>query len=397
MLRPGLALALLVLPGLAQAPASRSAWVLAADDKGQPVADLAATDWKVTVGGKAVELKQVETPAQTGQMLQTWALVFEPIRDPAYRMGAFQAAAQFLVNLPDGDRVLIAARTKEGLVPLTPGLSVDRLAWAKALEALPEKLCADFEGTPGARAAALEALAVPAAAAPQQEAFVAALRTFLGGLPKAVQGSAYGKPEAKGVRPIDRLGLDAPTTVRARLSVVTAEMKSLTALLEALGKLPAPAHCLVFSRNDADDFTHPSVRTAMGGSAAAVGGSSGAFARTKGDDGGPKEAAELAFREMTLAQEHVRQAALRNGVTLYSVAGSGGPFLGNLGATAEATGGLALGFDSGMPARLGQALQAFGSRYRLTWVEGADAAASPQPVVISTRRSGVKVSAPRER
>lgn len=390
MLHRGLALATALCPLLAQAPATRTAWVLATDLKGDLVQDLAPKDWRITVGAKEATLKKVETPAETGNLFQTWALVFEPIRDPAFRMAAFQAAAQFLVNLPDGDRVLIVARTKEGLTPLTPGLSVDRLAWAKGLEALPERLCAEFDGTSGARAASLDALTVPAAQPPAQEAFVAALRAFLAALPKAVPAGPYGKSDPKGIRPIDRLGMDSPSLVRGRLSVVTAEMKSLGSLVEALGKLPAPAHCIVFSRNDADDFTHPTIRTAMSRD-------SRSFARSRGDEGGPQEAAELAFREMTLNQAALRLAALKAGVTLYSVAGGGGAFLGNLGTTAQATGGFALPFDSQMPTRLGQQLQVYGTRYRITWEEDSTAVASPQPLAISVGRAGVTLAAPKER
>jgi len=387
MLRHGFALALILSSAQAQTRPTRTAWVLARDQKGRPVQDLAKKEWKITAGGKTVELLRAETPEETGTLCHSWALVFEPIREPAYRITAFQAAAQFLVNLPEGDRILIAARTKTGLTQLTPGLTTDRLAWAKALEELPEKLCSVFEGTAGARDAALDDLKVPMATPPQQEAFVASLKAFLAGLPKTVPASPYGKPEPKGVRPIERLQFGSQTAVRAGLKVVSAEMDSLAHLLETLGKLPAPSHCIVFSRNDADDYTHPSVRASM----------KGGFQRSQGDEGGPQESAELAFREMTLSQATVRQAAVRAGITLHSIAGSGGQFFGNLGPTAEATGGIALSFDGALPVRLGQSLQTYGSRYRLTWEEGGEASASPQALSISTSREGISLVVPRER
>ena len=121
----GLPLVFLALPLLAQGGVTRSAWALATEAKGAVVTDLGVKEWRVTVGGREVALKQVEAPDQTGTLAQNWAVVFEPIRDPAYRIGAFQAAAQFLVNLPDGDRVLIVARTRAGLTALTPGLTTD--------------------------------------------------------------------------------------------------------------------------------------------------------------------------------------------------------------------------------------------------------------------------------
>lgn len=388
--RTWLALSLGLLPALAQTPGARSAWVLATDGKGALVQDLTAKDWTVKVAGKEVPLTQLETPAQTSARVQTWALVFEPIRDPAYRTSAFQAAAQFLVNVAPGDRVVIAARRKAGLELLTPGVTPDRLAWVRALEQLPGTLSAEFDGTSGARGAGLEDLKAPGAGpdpAAQQEAFVGALRTFLGGLAKAVAASPYAQPDPRGVRPIDRLGLNTQSTVRGRLKGVDAEMASLGAFLGALGRLPGPAHCVVFSRNDADDFSHPAVKIAMHGK----------FTRSLGDEGGPAEAAEVAYREITLLQDRMREVVRRTGVTLHAVAGSGGAYLGHLGPVAEATGGLALGFEAQMPGRLGASLQAFAYRYRLTWEEGAEAPASAQPLSITTARDGVKLMAPRER
>lgn len=374
------------LPALAQAP-QRSAWVFAADDKGAPLTQLPTTGWKVAVGGKEAKVTKVESPDQFGTQAQSWALVFEPIRDPAFRLGAFQAAAQFLVNLPEGDRVAVVARTKAGLAPITAGLTTDRLAWVKALEALPGTLCAGFEGTPGARGAGLEQLAVREGTPSPAEPFVAALRAFLASVSKAIADSPYGKPEARGVRTLDRLEMDRPTLVRGRLNIVSLEVGSLEALIQRLGESGGAAHCIVYSHNDADDFASPAVRKALGQS----------FQRQKGDEGGPQESAELAFRETNLAQARLGRTAIASGVTLHSVGGGGAAFLGFFGVPAQATGGLAMPFDGGLTRQLGDRLLAFSNRYRVAWEEGSDASATPQSLAITAPVAGAKLTVKTER
>ncbi len=392
-MRPALWLALSSVAVMAQAPDAtptlRSAWVTALNEKGAIPQDLKAEEWKIQVAGRDMPLKQVEAPAVTGGFAQNWALVFQPILDPAYRLTAFQAAAQFLLNLPEGDRVLIAARTREGLMPLTPGLTLDRAAWIRAMEKLPAVLSNDFDGTPGVMAPSLTELKDSEAAVPplSKEALFTQLKAYFGGLPKAVQESPYNQVEPKGTKPIERLGFGSPSGVRARLSLVSAEMRSLERLLTSLGMLQGPNHCVVFSRNDADSFNHPTVRNAMNKT----------FTRSRGDEGGPAESAELANRETKISQEALRKVCLATGVTLHSVAGSGIAYKGNLGAVAEATGGFAFTFDPQLPLRFGQGLQAFGSRYRLTWEEPAGGAKGLQDLGIKCTRSGVTLMFPTQR
>jgi hypothetical protein len=366
------------------------AWVLAMDAKGSIPSDIKAEEWKVEVGGLAVPLKRVDSPELTGTLSQNWALVFEPILDPHFRSNAFQSTAQFLLNLPEGDRVLFVARTKEGLVPLTPGLSPDPAEWRKALEQLPSVLGMTFEGTPGAMSPSLVNLANPApqaVPASHREAFGTFVKTYLEALPKTCETGPYGKPEPRGMKAIERLGFDSPSEVRGKLKVVGAEMKALEHLFASLGKLKDPTHCVVFSRSEADDFTHPSTRAAM----------TGKFTRTTGDQGGPAETAELANREIKLAQADLRKSALLSGITLYSVAGSGLTFRGNLAAEAEATGGFAFYFDAQLPARFGSSILAFGSRYRLLWDEPAGTSGSIKELSIRTTRKGLKLITPTQR
>jgi hypothetical protein len=220
-----------------------------------------------------------------------------------------------------------------------------------------------------------------------KEALFAQLKAFIAGLGKALKESPYSQVEPKGVKPIERLGFDSPSGVRARLNLIGSEMKSLERLLNSLGSLQGPNHCVVFSRNDADSFNHPSVRAAMNKN----------FARTKGDEGGPAEAAELANREMKIAQESLRKVCFGSGVTLHSVAGNAIAFKGNLGNVAEASGGFAFIFDAQLPIRFGQGLQLFGSRYRLTWEEASASGNGLQELSIKTTRSGVTLMSPTQR
>ncbi len=372
------------------APSLRSAWVMAVSEQGAIPQDLKAEEWKVQVAGRDMAVKQVEGPAVTGAFAQNWALVFEPIMDPTYRFSALLAAAQFLVNLPEGDRVIIVARTREGLVPMTPGLTLDRGAWVKALEKLPSALSNDFDGKPGAMDPSLaelkdsEGAVTPLA----KDVLFAQLKSFIGGLAKALKDSPYNQVEPRGVKPTERLGFDSPSGARARLTLVTAEMRSLERLLSALGALQGPNHCVVFSRNDADAFNHPTVRNAMNKTD---------FKRSRGDEGGPNEAAELANQGIKIAQESLRKVCFASGVTLHSVAGSGVAFKGNLGNVAEASGGYAFVFDAQLPVRFGQGLQLFGSRYRLTWEEPAAIGTGLQDLSVKTSRAGVTLMAPTQR
>ena len=192
------------------------------DSKGGMPSDIKAEEWKVEVGGQSVLLKQVDSPELTGTLVQNWALVFEPILGPHFRAKAFQSTAQFLLNLPKGDRVLLVARTKEGLVPLTHGLTPDSAEWQKALERLPSVLSMTFEGTPGTMSPSLANLAEPApqATPSSREAFAAFVKTYLEGLTKTSEAGPYGKPEPRGMKIIERLGLDSPTEARGKLKVV---------------------------------------------------------------------------------------------------------------------------------------------------------------------------------
>lgn len=372
-------------------PTTRSAWVLAVDEHGVIPDNLGIEEWKVQVAGRDVAVKKVETPRVTGVVPQNWVIVFEPILDPSYRMSAFQAAAQFLLNLAEGDRVILVARSREGLVPLTPGLTLDRSAWVKGLEKLPSTLSTSFDGTPGVISPALVELKETGSISVNEmskEALFSALKGFHGNLPKAIRDSPHNQTDPKGLRMIDRLGFDSPSAVRAKLQVVTLEMLSLERLITSLGKLSGPNHCVVFSRNDSDDFTHQSVKSAVHQK----------FTRTRGDEGGPAESAELAIRDMTLIQDSIRKAAIAGSVTLYSVAGNGLTFRGNLGTVAESTGGFAYTFDAQLPVRFGEGLLAFGSRYRLTWEEVVPPpAAGLLDLSIKSTRSGMKLISPTKR
>ena len=114
------------------------------------------------------------------------------------------------------------------------------------------------------------------------------------------------------------------------------------------------------------------------------------FTREKGDAGGPREAATLIHRDMTITQTELKNRAVAAGITLYSVAGSGQNVAGHVGTVAPVTGGFVFPMNSGLEQNFGQAIQMFGSRYLLQWNEDS----SPTGTVsmdISTTRKGVKL------
>ncbi|MFN7957578.1 MAG: hypothetical protein U0P46_04530 [Holophagaceae bacterium] len=368
---------------LAAPPAQprNQAWVLALDGRGGVVADLKAEEFTVKVDGKALPLVQVKTPNQTAEAAQSWVLVFEPIRDMNFRALAFIAAADFLTKVPDGDRVLIVARGKDSLESLMPGFSVRRSLWAKALAKVPDLLPESLVGSPqttlqgmGFKAEYADAPDGPAG----QEALTALLATFRSGAP----GWAKGTVDQRGVNVLDRLNFNSPTYITGLLATIGRESKALASIMDAVAGTPGQKHLVVFSRCEADDMTHPTVKRAV----------SQKFKREKGDLGGPAESAELATRDMTLLQAELKSKAVATGITLYSVAGAGQNVVGHVGTIASATGGFAFPLSSGVEVQFGQGIQVFGSRYFMEWREDNLAGVSV-PLEISTSRKDVKILA----
>lgn len=114
------------------------------------------------------------------------------------------------------------------------------------------------------------------------------------------------------------------------------------------------------------------------------------FQRQTGDQGGPRESAELATGEMTLRQAALKERAAATGVTLFSMAGSGQNFLGFVGAIAPATGGFSFPLTSGVETHFGQNLQIFGARYLVQWREES-APSKPCFLELTTTRADVKL------
>ena len=130
------------------------------------------------------------------------------------------------------------------------------------------------------------------------------------------------------------------------------------------------------------DLSSPEIRKAM----------STKFKREKGDSGGPAEAAVLIHRDMIIYQNQLKERAVVDGLTVYSVAGTGQNVIGHLGNVAPGTGGYIFPLSGGLELSFGQAIQLFGSRYLVQWQEDAPAA-DPAEVVLSSTRKGVKLIA----
>ncbi|WP_257309043.1 hypothetical protein [Geothrix fuzhouensis] len=374
----GLTLGVALAAGQPASPRTQ-AWVLALDERGALVSDLTAGEFKVQVDGKLRPVIQLKNPAQTADAPQSWVLVFEPIRDTGHRAMAFLAAADFLTKVPGGDRVLIVARGKDSLESLMPGFSVRRTLWAEALAKVPSLLPESLVGSPkeslqgaGFRADFTDV--------PDGDAGQDALNALLASFRAGASGWAKGTIEQRGVNALDRLNFSSTSFVTGLLATVSREAKALESILDLVAGTPGQKHLIVFSRCEADDMTHPTVKRAM----------SQNFKRERGDAGGPAEAATLATRDMTLLQASLKAKAATTGVTLYSVAGAGQNVMGHVGTVAPATGGFAFPLTAGVEARFGQGIQMFGSRYLVQWSEDS-APAKPMPFDVATTRKGVKL------
>ncbi len=355
------------------------AWVLALDAKGGMVGDLKAGELQVKVDGKVRPVLQFKTPAQTADAAQSWVLVFEPIRDINMRALAFVAAADFLSKVPDGDRVLIVARGKDSLESLMPGFSLRRGLWAEALAKLPDMLPEGLVGSPKEtlQGAGFKADFADASDGPKgQDAVNALLGRFKAGAP----GWAKGTNDQRGVNVLDRLNFNNPTFISGMVATITREGKALGSIFDLVAPVQGQKHVVVFSRCEADDMAHPSVKRAM----------SQKFTREKGDSGGPAEAARLANTDMVILQTALKEKAVAAGVTLYSVAGPGQNIVGNVGIIAPFTGGMAFPLTAGVDAQFGQGIQIFGSRYFVQWSEEATPA-GVTGLEVSASRKDVKL------
>lgn len=370
--------------GLVAAPPTaprNQAWMLALDARGGMVGDLKQGEVQVKVDGKLRPLSQFRTPAQTADAAQSWVLVFEPIRDTHPRAAALVAAADLLTKVPEGDRVFMVARGRQSLEALMPGFSASRRLWVEALAKVPEMLP---ESLAGKSAETLQGAGFQGSftdlsdGASGQAALTALLTRFKAGVP----GWARGTSDQRGINVLDRLNFDNPMLVASMLITISRETKALESLLDLLAPVQGQKHVLVFSRCEADDMSHPSVKRAM----------TQTFKREKGDLGGPAESATLATRDMTLLQMELKTKAVASGVTLFSVAGAGQNVLGHVGAIAQDTGGFAFPLVPGMETQFGQTIQAFGSRHLVQWAEESPPG-QLSPLEISTTRKGARVLA----
>jgi hypothetical protein len=359
-------------------------WMVVLDARGSLVGDLRPDEIELKIGGKVRPLTDLKRPDQLATATQSWILVFEPIRDTTSRAIAFTAAADFLTKVPEGDQVFLVARGKDSLESLLPGLSIDRAAWAKALERVPGMLPESLTGLPTGKLGGQGFELFPKLAAPQpggQEALTALLTRFKTG----ALTWAGGTTDQKGRSAMDRLNLNDSGMVSGLVQSVGREMKTLESVLESLAPVPGQKHMIVFSRCESDDLNQPSIRMAMN--------QNWDKQRVKGDLGGPAETATLAVRDITIQQMQLKAKSVKAGVMIYSVAGSAPNITGNMGSVALATGGFCFPLRSELESQFGQGIQLFSSRYLLRWAD-TGAATGAAPLDISIKRKGVRVIAP---
>jgi hypothetical protein len=376
----GLALCAALTAGQPAPADTRQAWVLALDATGGVVNDLKPEEFQIKVDGRSCMISEVKAPGQTAEAPQSWILVFEPIRDFRFRVTAFRAAVDFLENIPEGDRVQIVARGKDSLESLMGGLSARRSLWAEAMAKVPPMLPEELVGSPKET---LQGAGFNPSFTDESdgEAGQQKLMELAARFRVAPAGWAGGTPENRNLDVLQRLGFNDPMHIRAVVLTVGHEMKALESLVETFSSVPGQKHLVVFSRCEADDLAHPAVKQAVFRK----------FKRQKDDLGGPAESASLANRDMVLIQSSLKTKVLASGVMVYSVAGEGAAWNGNLGGTAQLSGGYAFSLRDGLENRFGKNMQVFGSRYLVTWVQSASVPDRTVPDEIRTSRKGVRL------
>jgi hypothetical protein len=234
------------------------AMVLVFDGQGKIVQDLKAAEFVVLENGKPVKVDRIELPAATSEKAGQWIIVLEPIRDPAYRLSAYQATAELLATLAAGDKAILVVRDKTGLVCLTPGFTSNRAAWAQALNRMPgllaETLSTPLE--PGKEFTGFVPGYQDVASGPED---AAALDKVLAELRQGASRYVNGTRDVRGSSAIQRLNFTDASTVASRVKVVVGEMNGLVALLQTLAKVPGAQQAVVFSRFEADDLASPEV------------------------------------------------------------------------------------------------------------------------------------------
>jgi hypothetical protein len=355
-------------------------WVLAVDAKGAVVTDLRTEEFQITENGQARPVRSLDGPLSTSQMAQSWLLLFEPIRDARYRQTAILAVAEFVALLPEGDRVLFLVRTKDHHRALTPGFSMDRALWAKALSEVDSNLA--------------EALNSPPDPTKALSGFDASLndkpnptggKALESALVKCREVAARTESsDPRGLSALQSLGLRDPSAVATSSKIAVEEMKAMGEILGILAKTAPQAQAIIFSRNEMDDFASPEFAKATRTT----------YTRHKGDLGGPQESAELGLRDTTLARGVLVPAVAQQGWTIHSVAGYSSLFKGNLATLAYSTGGMAITFGSNTVQVVAQGLQSFGSRYHLSWIPTVGTSEKGRVVDIKCSRPGIKLFAP---
>ncbi len=372
------------------------AWVLVLDSKGNVVPDLKANEFQVKVAGADCPVVKLQNPGETGTMAQSWILVFEPIRDMRFRAQAFAAASDFLSQLPEGDRALVIVRSPAEFQSLMPGLTAKRADWAQAMRQVPDLVPEKLMGSPDPAIKGKgfdPAYTAASDGVPGQNAILVVMKAFQAD--KADKGTlSKGTMEQRGMGAIQRLNFADPTGVSTQVKAIGMDVKGLEAIMQALASIPGQKHMIVFSRNEMDDMTNPAIKRSGGDDIrnptrdVMGGGNIGSAYQA--------ETASKASGEMIVYQSSLKAKALASGVTLYSVAGQGQDFKGNVGFIAAATGGFGFTFGPNMGIQFAQGIQAFGSRYLLDWSESGDAK-SGASLSITTTRKGLKVIAQTER
>jgi hypothetical protein len=202
----------------------------------------------------------------------------------------------------------------------------------------------------------------------------------------------------RGVRVLDRLDFNDYGFVMGFVAAIERESRALESVFDAVAPAQGQTHVVIFSRCESDDMCDPSVAQAMtrpdrnrNRKRGEVGEfDTQGFKRVKGDMGGPAEIAALVFRDMSILQNKMKARAVADGITVFSVAGSGQNILGHIGSIASGTGGFAFPLASGIETTFGRNIQVFGFRHLVQWAEDG-APGAPAPLEMSTSRPGVRL------
>lgn len=348
---------------------------------GATVSNLSLTEWKTRVAGKEIAPVSQRGPMEISNAPHSWVLVFLPMESPSVRKLALSSALGFMKGLPAGDRVMVVVRNAKGLECLTPGFTTRPTLWSQALRTLETELPAELLGNSDA------AFVIPAQAS--SEAVEG--RESLTEVEKEFSSLELKRQPKDGVHHFVFERYPA-SSLAGYTEAVKKVFRSLETLGGALAQVPGEKQVIIWSRCAVDHLADPQWDGLTEQPNWGPSGQTPARSVEKIQDDSLQ--IHLMRKEVKEAQEHLKAAFTRMGLTLHSVGGADGEYSGAFADAAITSGGQNFRFDASLPAKLNAVLSSWAARYELL-IPVPAGQERPQKVEISTQRPGVRIIAPK--